>query len=216
LSSVSPSAQAPIVRLGRYRLLLELGQGGMARVFVAVSSGLAGFNKLVVLKVLKRCLSQDDEFRAMFLGEATLAARLRHPHIVQTNEVLEHDGVPAMVMEYLDGQPLSQVIVRGKGGAFPPAMQLRILVDALHGLHAAHELTDFDGTPLGVVHRDVSPWRCSPACAYPQVLGGLKLHDATRLDAPMGRRVCVSRIQSAAPRGQEGRAGPSTPRMCHA
>src|SRR6185503_55782 len=60
-------------------------------------------------------------------------------------------------MEYLDGQPLSQVIVRGKQGAFTLAMQFRVLADALAGLHAAHELADFDGTPLGVVHRDVSP-----------------------------------------------------------
>src|SRR5258708_32870927 len=60
-------------------------------------------------------------------------------------------------MEFLDGQPLSQVIVRGKRGDFTLAMQVRVLVDALCGLHAAHELADVDGTPLGVVHRDVSP-----------------------------------------------------------
>ena len=93
----------------------------------------------------------------MFLSEARLAARLHHPNIVQTNEVIEVDGAPVLVMEYLDGQPLSQVIMRGKQGGFSLAMQLRVLVDALAGLHAAHELADFDGTPLGVVHRDVSP-----------------------------------------------------------
>ena len=76
---------------------------------------------------------------------------------MQTNEVIEDDGAPVLVMEYLDGQPLSQVIVRGKQGGFTLAMQLRVLADALAGLHAAHELADFDGTPLGVVHRDVSP-----------------------------------------------------------
>ena len=93
----------------------------------------------------------------MFLSEARLAARLHHPNVVQTNEVIEVDGAPVLVMEYLDGQPLSQVIMRGKQGGFSLAMQLRVLVDALAGLHAAHELADFDGTPLGVVHRDVSP-----------------------------------------------------------
>jgi serine/threonine-protein kinase len=94
----------------------------------------------------------------MFVSEARLAARLHHPNIVQTNEVIEADGAPVLVMEYLDGQPLSQVIVRGKqGGGLTLAMQLRVLIDALAGLHAAHELADFDGTPLGVVHRDVSP-----------------------------------------------------------
>src|SRR5204863_417258 len=80
-----------------------------------------------------------------------------HPNVVQTNEVIEVDGAPVLVMEYLDGQPLSQMIVRGRQGGFTLAMQLRVVADSLAGLHAAHELADFDGTPLGVVHRDVSP-----------------------------------------------------------
>jgi tRNA A-37 threonylcarbamoyl transferase component Bud32 len=143
--------------VGRYRIVSQLGQGGTADVYLAVADGPAGFQKLVVLKVLRKSLAGDPEFRAMFLSEARLAARLHHPNIVQTNEVLELDGVPVMVMEYLEGQPLSQVIVRGREAGFSLAMQLRVLVDALHGLHAAHELADFDGTPLGVVHRDVSP-----------------------------------------------------------
>ena len=145
------------VDTGKYRVVLQLGQGGTADVYLAVADGPSGFQKLVVLKILKPSLSSDPEFRTMFLSEARLAARLRHPNIVQTNEVLESGGSPVMVMEYLDGQPLSQVIVRGKQDGFSLAMQLRVLIDALGGLHAAHELTDFDGTPLGVVHRDVSP-----------------------------------------------------------
>jgi len=143
--------------IGRYRIVLPLGQGGTADVYLAVAGGPSGFHKLVVLKVLRKCFSDDPDFRAMFLSEARLAARLQHPNIVQTNEVIEVDGVPTLVMEYLDGQPLSQVIVRGKQGGFPLAMQLRVLIDGLAGLHRAHELTDFDGTPLAVVHRDVSP-----------------------------------------------------------
>jgi eukaryotic-like serine/threonine-protein kinase len=143
--------------IGRYRIVLPLGQGGTADVYLAVAEGPSGFHKLVVLKVLKKCFSDDPDFRAMFLGEARLAARLHHPNIVQTNEVIEVDGVPTLVMEYLDGQPLSQVIVRGKQAGFSLEMQLRVLIDALGGLHRAHELTDFDGTPLSVVHRDVSP-----------------------------------------------------------
>jgi serine/threonine-protein kinase len=119
--------------------------------------GPSGFTKLVVVKVLRKNLASDNEFRLMFLSEARLAARLHHPNVVQTNEVTEVDGAPVLVMEYLDGQPLSQVIMRGKQEGFTLAMQLRVLADALAGLHAAHELADFDGTPLGVVHRDVSP-----------------------------------------------------------
>jgi len=143
--------------VGKYRIVLPLGQGGTADVYLAVADGPSGFTKLVVVKVLRKSLASDSEFRMMFVSEARLAARLHHPNIVQTNEVIEVDGAPVLVMEYLDGQPLSQVIVRGKQGAFTLAMQLQVLVDALAGLHAAHELADFDGTPLGVVHRDVSP-----------------------------------------------------------
>src|SRR6266511_3197365 len=74
---------------GKYRVLVELGQGGTANVYLAVAHGPNGFNKLVVLKALKRNLGNDPEFRAMFLNEARLAARLNHPNIVQTNEVAE-------------------------------------------------------------------------------------------------------------------------------
>jgi serine/threonine-protein kinase len=143
--------------VGKYRIVLPLGQGGTADVYLAVAEGPSGFTKMVVVKVLRKSLASDAEFRLMFVSEARLAARLHHSNIVQTNEVIEVDGAPVLVMEYLDGQPLSQVIVRGKQEGFTLAMQLRVLADALAGLHAAHELADFDGTPLGVVHRDVSP-----------------------------------------------------------
>ncbi len=146
--------------VGRYRIISLLGEGGTAEVYLAAADGPSGFCKLVVLKTLKAHLASDEEFRSMFLREARLAARLHHPNIVQTNEVLEPPdgiGAPVIVMEYLDGQPLSQLIARGRTAGVTAAMQLRVLADALVGLHAAHELTDFDGAPLGVVHRDVSP-----------------------------------------------------------
>src|SRR6266496_1714779 len=142
---------------GKYRVLVELGQGGTANVYLAVAHGPNWFNKLVVLKALKRNLGNDPEFRAMFLNEARLAARLNHPNIVQTNEVAEYQGLPMIVMEYLQGQPLSNLLVRGRGRGLSLAMHLRIVAEALQGLHCAHELSDFDGTPLGVVHRDMTP-----------------------------------------------------------
>src|SRR3954470_15182607 len=101
-------------REGKYRLLVELGQGGTANVYVAVARGPSGFNKLVVLKSLKLNLVDDPQFRKMFLDEARLAARLNHPNVVQTNEVFEDEGVPVIVMEYLEGQPLSQVLMRAR------------------------------------------------------------------------------------------------------
>ncbi len=142
---------------GKYRTLVELGQGGTANVYLSVQRGPSGFNKLIVIKALKKNLSNDPEFRNMFLNEARLAARLNHRNIVQTNEVVEEDGVPFIVMEYLEGQPLSNVLIRGRNGAFSLTMHLRTIVDALAGLHYAHNLTDYDGTQLGVVHRDMTP-----------------------------------------------------------
>src|SRR5258706_15001976 len=79
---------------GKYRPLIELGQGGTANVFLAVAHGPSGFNKLVVLKALKSSLASDPEFPRMFLNEARLAARLNHPNIVQTYEVFEEGGLP--------------------------------------------------------------------------------------------------------------------------
>jgi serine/threonine-protein kinase len=143
---------------GKYRPIAVLGRGGMATVYLAASSGPAGFTKLVVVKELRHELSEDPEFMQMFLDEARLAARLHHPNVVQTYEVTGEGGRHAIVMEYLDGQPLSRL--RSKFvelGADGVAYHLRILCDALAGLQYAHDLADFDGTPLHVVHRDVSP-----------------------------------------------------------
>jgi len=144
---------------GKYRLLAELGQGGTSNVYLAVARGPRGFNKLVVLKLLKDELAGEPEFRNMFLNEARLAARLNHPNVVQTNEVFEEDGRPIIVMEYLEGATLSRVVSRSRQRTqpMPLAMHLRIICEALSGLHYAHELRDYDGTPLGVVHRDMTP-----------------------------------------------------------
>lgn len=152
-------AAPPLNQLdGKYRVLAQLGQGGTANVSLAALRGPSGFNKLVVLKSMKHSLKSEPEFARMFMTEARLAARLNHPNIVQTNEVFEFHGLPVIVMEYLEGQPLSNILVRSsEHGEFTLAMQLRVLSDTLGGLHYAHELEDYDGTPLGVVHRDVSP-----------------------------------------------------------
>jgi formylglycine-generating enzyme required for sulfatase activity len=147
------------VSVRRYRPILELGRGGMAEVFLAVAQGHAGFNKLVVLKKARSELLRDFDFVSMLLNEARLAARLSHPNIVQTYEVGEdEDGGCFIAMEYLEGQPLNRVR-QGKAGTprLPFALHLRVLTEVLAGLHYAHELTDFDGTPLCVVHRDVTP-----------------------------------------------------------
>lgn len=92
----------------------------------------------------------------MFLDEARLAARLHHRNIVDTYEVGEDNGRYFIAMEYLDGQPLKRVIHRAKR-RFERALHLHVILEVLKGLQHAHELSNYDGTPLGVVHRDVSP-----------------------------------------------------------
>jgi serine/threonine protein kinase/ABC-type branched-subunit amino acid transport system substrate-binding protein len=149
-----------MLQVGRYRLIAGIGTGGMADVYLAVygSADVGRFQKLLVLKILKPELSADPEFVAMFLDEARLAARLNHPNVVQTIEVGEHAGRHFLAMEYLEGQPLNRVMqVLGGHSGFDLAGRLTVLLRALSGLDYAHELADYDGTPLSVVHRDVSP-----------------------------------------------------------
>lgn len=157
MSSVPVPAQAPAVRLGRYRLLLELGQGGMARVFVAFSSGLGGFNKLVVLKVMRDELRENESSLEMFLAEARLAARLSHPNIVQTLEVGEDGGRYFICMEYLEGQTLGRLMKKTVESPLPLAARLELICQVLEALVYMHGFTDPDGTPLSLVHRDISP-----------------------------------------------------------
>ena len=128
----------------------------MAQVFLAVVRGLGGFNKLVVIKRLE---SDDPSFRRMFLDEARVAAMLSHPNVVHTYEVSEYGGSYFIAMEYLDGQPLNKIVRRAQelGGFLKPRLCARVVADALAGLHYAHELKDFSGALLNVVHRDVSP-----------------------------------------------------------
>ena len=144
---------------GKYRLLAELGRGGMADVHLAVAIGPAGFSKLQVIKRLRPGMTDIEEMRSMMLDEARLAARLNHKNIVQTNEVGIVDDQYFLAMEYLDGQPYHRILKRAAqlGRTIPLPFAVKILCELLSGLHYAHEAKDYDGHPLGVVHRDVSP-----------------------------------------------------------
>jgi serine/threonine-protein kinase len=145
--------------LGKYQLIAEIARGGMGVVYLAMVQGPGGFNKLVVVKELKPELVEEPAFLTMFLDEARLAARLSHPNIVQTNEVGNDGDRYFMAMDYLDGRGLDQIRRRSKiaGFGLSVPMQLRVVCDMLAGLDYAHKLTDFDGSPLNIVHRDVSP-----------------------------------------------------------
>ena len=143
--------------IGRYRSIAALGQGGMSEVFLTVSEGPFNFNKLLVVKQLKSDLAEDEQFRQMFLDEARLAARLNHPNVVQTYEVGAEDKRHFIAMEYIDGQALQAVLRRISRKTFPLGAHVTILTHVLSALAYVHDLRDFDGTPLAMVHRDVSP-----------------------------------------------------------
>jgi serine/threonine-protein kinase len=146
-------------RLGRYEVLTQLASGGMATVYVARAQGVAGFERLVAIKVLHPHLAHDEDFISMFLDEARLAARIRHPNVVGTLDISDTDGDGYfLVMEYVEGDHFGGLLrSAAKGGErLPTAVVARIVMDALSGLQAAHRLTDADG-PLQLVHRDISP-----------------------------------------------------------
>ncbi|MDB4940667.1 MAG: protein kinase [Labilithrix sp.] len=129
----------------------------MGIIHLASLRGPGGFSKLCVVKELKPELAEDPAYAAMFLEEARLAARLRHRHIVQTNEVGCHDGRYFMALELLEGGSLHDVRKKLGPGALPRNLALRVVAAVCDALHHAHELEADDGTPLGIVHRDVSP-----------------------------------------------------------
>jgi eukaryotic-like serine/threonine-protein kinase len=145
--------------IGKYQLIAEIGRGGAATVYLAVMRGMTGFTKLFVVKLLHADIDFDEEELEMFRNEARLAARLNHPNVVQSLEFEEHEGRYYLAMEYLEGQPLSRVAAPPPEGMAPLVLEhhLQILSDTLGGLHYAHELNDYDGSPLSIVHRDVSP-----------------------------------------------------------
>jgi serine/threonine protein kinase len=129
----------------------------MGHVYLAMNAGPAGVQKLLVVKQLREDFATSVAARSMFLDEARISTRLNHPNIVQTNEVVDDEDDLYLVMEFLDGQPLSRILEPSHRDDLSLAAKLRILIEALEGLHYAHELTDYDGTPMNFVHRDVSP-----------------------------------------------------------
>ncbi len=145
-------------RLDRYELIGEIAAGGMASVFLARAAGVAGFQRFFAIKRLHPHLADEQEFIDMFLDEARLAAGIHHPNVVPILEVGTTDAGYYLVMDYIEGDTLSGVINRAlAAGGLPRPIALRIVQDALHGLHAAHELTDGDGHTIDLVHRDCSP-----------------------------------------------------------
>lgn len=143
------------VTIGRYSLFDEIGSGGMASVHLGRLAGPAGFSKTVAIKRMHPHLAKEPECAAMFLDEARLASRVRHPNVVPILDVVPLNGELLLVMEYVLGDSLS-ALLRRLQASIPPPIASAILIGALHGLHAAHEATD-GVVSLDIVHRDVSP-----------------------------------------------------------
>ncbi len=146
-------------RVGQYELLTALGKGGMAYVYLARKMGSGGFERLVAVKVMHRNIAADEEFVQMFLDEARLAARIHHPNVVSILDLGNDSDQLYMVMDYIEGDTLAAIqrTAIGLQRTIPLGISLRIVLDALIGLDAAHNLRGPDGEWLQLIHRDVSP-----------------------------------------------------------
>ncbi|MBL8957669.1 MAG: serine/threonine protein kinase [Myxococcaceae bacterium] len=147
----------PRARIGRYELVTPLGTGGMAQVLVARTSGPAGVGRLVALKRMLPHLTDKQELVDQFLDEAKLGLKLQHPNLVTVHDFGQAAGGGYFIaMELVRGVDFDQLIYE-KGGKLSLPIISGVLCQALEGLHAAHDLKDDDGKPLGLVHRDLSP-----------------------------------------------------------
>jgi len=191
---------API-QLGRYELIHALGAGGMARVYLAVQRGPVAA-KLVVVKNLRTEFAHDPDFVAMFVDESRVLVRLNHPNVIHTYEAASEGDDHYIVMEFLEGKTLGQLLQVVGRENMPLGLNLWILCEVLAGLRYAHELLDFDGTLLGIVHRDVSP-----SNVFLTRTGGVKL-----LDFGIAK---VSGAVSATRQGvMKGNIGYASPEQC--
>ncbi|MCB9587121.1 MAG: protein kinase [Polyangiaceae bacterium] len=141
---------------GRYQVVCSLAEGGMGKVELALRS-IDAFERLFALKRLRGEYMADPSVLAMLFDEARIAGLIRHPNVVSVLDVGEDEAGPFLLMEFVDGASVSQLIKRGGPGGLPLEVALRVAIQAAEGLHAAHELKDAGGKPLELVHRDVSP-----------------------------------------------------------
>jgi serine/threonine-protein kinase len=144
-------------RLGKHRLIRRLAVGGTAEVYLAVTEGLSGFEKQVVLKRLIPEYAADPEVLAMFLDEARLMALLRHPHIAEVYDIGQDRGDYFFAMEHVPGRDLRETLRAAAGQPLPLGAAVGIVGAVAAALHHAHEQRDKEGQLLGVIHRDVSP-----------------------------------------------------------
>lgn len=144
---------------GRYRVHKRIARGGMADVWYGTSYGLGGFRKRVVIKTIRPELARDPEYVELLINEASLAAQLSHPNIVQVFDLGRVGGIYFIAMEYLPGRTFAQVLqrVRRNRDQIPTWLALSAVASCCEGLQYAHDMVDAQGKPLGMLHQDLSP-----------------------------------------------------------
>jgi serine/threonine-protein kinase len=163
MSALEPITESrellPGESLGRYELLLPIAEGGMAVVWAARLRGTRGFSKTVAIKTMLPELSQEARFQKMFLDEARIASRIKHPNVAEILDLGEQDERLYIVLEWVDGEPLANLRRDAvKHGGIPLGVAVAIVRATAAGLHAAHELCDeHSREAIGLVHRDISP-----------------------------------------------------------
>jgi serine/threonine protein kinase len=196
------SAREPLVRVGRYALFDQFAAGGMATVHLGRLDGAGGFSRVVAIKRLLPHFVQNEDFTQMLLKEARLAARVRHPNVVPTVDVVASKGDVLLVLEYVHGESLStlcRIQARERREHVPLDIAVGIMLGVLQGLHAVHEATDEQGRPLGLVHRDVSP---------PNVIVGA---DGLTRVLDFGIAKALEHIEDSNPNRVKGKSGYMSP-----
>lgn len=148
---------APGDSLGRFQLVATIAAGGMGKVWAARQRGDRGFQKIVAVKTALETFADHPDFETFFLDEARVASRIDHPNVCSVLDLGEDRGILYLVMEWVGGGSLGQLLLTLPERRLDPRIAARIFAQACAGLHAAHELKDENGNSLGVVHRDISP-----------------------------------------------------------
>lgn len=196
------SERGPAVTVGRYALFEQFAVGGMATVHFGRLDGAGGFSRVVAIKRLLPELVQNREFTDMLLKEARLAARVRHPNVVATLDVVATKGDVLLVLDYVHGEALSTLCrtqAKQKKEHVPLTIAVGILLDMLLGLSAIHDATDEKGRSLSLVHRDISP---------PNVLVGA---DGVARVLDFGIATALEHVETVAPERRKGKRGYMSP-----
>lgn len=196
------SERGPSYTVGRYALFEQFAAGGMATVHFGRLDGAGGFSRVVAIKRLLPHLVENHEFTEMLLKEARLAARVRHPNVAATLDVVATKGDVLLVLDYVHGEALSTLCrtqAKQKKEQVPLAIAVGIILDMLQGLAAIHDATDEKGRSLSLVHRDISP---------PNVLVGA---DGAARVLDFGIATALEHIEETAPERRKGKRGYMSP-----